>query len=61
MVLQQGFERRNTKNEMGTRDFKNFSGHKFFSKVFDLFGRLLHFLLLDHGHSFKEVFTIVAL
>jgi len=61
MAFQQGFERGNTKNDMGTGDFKNFSGHKFFRKVSDLLGCLLHFLLLDDGHPFKEGFTIVAL
>jgi hypothetical protein len=60
-VFQQGFERGNTKDEMGTGDFKNFSGHKFLRKVSNLLSCLLHFLFLDDGHPFKEVFSIVAL
>jgi hypothetical protein len=60
-VFKQGFERGKTKDEMGKGDFKNFSGHKFLRKLFNLLGCLLHFFLLDHGHPFKDGFTIVAL
>jgi len=60
-VFKQGFERGETKDEMGPGDLKNFSGNKFFRKVSDLLGRLLHFLLLDYGHPFKDSLTILAL
>jgi len=61
MVFQQGFERRNPKDEMGTGDVKNLSGHKFFRKISNLLGGLLHLLLLDDGDPFKKVLTIAAL